>query len=487
VRVESTVLPTPSAQKVLFSGGARGTQPLLQLPSFPRDLAPFGNIARWSFPRPEKTHQSPRVHLVSVDLPTYHSRVLFTGMASFEKILIKLVRAGLAGDPNAARRHSAALLRVNEPIAFDSHTRELLSELLLNRSDDASDDRNSRLTNAAAIPHPSAQEEGALALTRVESRVELAPPVLGASEKHELAAIISERERVAELSRLGLMPTRTLLLTGASGVGKTMTARFLAAVLGMPLVSIDLAAVVSSYLGRTGQNIRKAMDSARASPCVMLLDEIDALGKRRDDPADVGELKRIVNVLLLELEEWPATGLLVAATNHPELLDRAIWRRFDRVICLSLPDLAARQSIVSQVLQRHGQVATVELCEVVALATPGASGAVLTRLARDAVRQMILEGVETAAEILKARAFDWLMTEASRNPEVKREFAIVAHHHFGMSQRQIASVLGVSHVTVGTLLRATTGKGRDHEPRSNADPNRTLMGDLAISDRHRQR
>ena len=103
----------------------------------------------------------------------------------------------------------------------------------------------------------------------------------------------------------------------------------LASRIGVPLVSIDLASVVSSFLGTSGRNIRVAFDYAKSGQCVLLLDEFDALAKRRDDDTDIGELKRIVNVVLLELDRWPDTSLLVAATNHPQLLDPAVGRRFD--------------------------------------------------------------------------------------------------------------------------------------------------------------
>jgi len=94
---------------------------------------------------------------------------------------------------------------------------------------------------------------------------------------------------------------------------------------------------MSSFLGKTGSNIRVVLDFARRQPCVLLLDEFDAITKRRDDSAEIGELKRLVTVLIQAIDEWPADGLLVAATNHPELLDPAIWRRFDRVVEFPLP------------------------------------------------------------------------------------------------------------------------------------------------------
>jgi SpoVK/Ycf46/Vps4 family AAA+-type ATPase len=118
--------------------------------------------------------------------------------------------------------------------------------------------------------------------------------------------------------------------------------------LQQPLLLLDLSSVMSSFLGRTGSNLRRVLDYAKECPSVLLLDELDAIAKRRDDQVEVGELKRLVTVLLQEIDDWPATSLLVAATNHPGLLDPAAWRRFEVVVDFPLPAISAiRQSISS--------------------------------------------------------------------------------------------------------------------------------------------
>ena len=94
---------------------------------------------------------------------------------------------------------------------------------------------------------------------------------------------------------------------------------------------------MSSFLGRTGNNVRNVLDFAKGVSCVFLLDEFDAIAKRRDDAVEVGELKRLVTVLLQEIDQWPASGLLIAATNHYNLLDPAVWRRFELVVGFPMP------------------------------------------------------------------------------------------------------------------------------------------------------
>ena len=103
---------------------------------------------------------------------------------------------------------------------------------------------------------------------------------------------------------------------------------------------------MSSFLGRTGADVRHVLDYAKDVSCVLLIDEFDAIAKRRDDDQEVGELKRLVTVLLQEVDDWPEGGLLVAASNHQELLDPAVWRRFESQIEFPLPELDALELAV---------------------------------------------------------------------------------------------------------------------------------------------
>jgi len=175
-------------------------------------------------------------------------------------------------------------------------------------------------------------------------------PLLSAELEETLNQLIQERRQTERLASMGLSPTRSAIFVGPPGVGKTLTARWLAAQLGTPFYVLDLTAVMSSLLGRSGTNLRAALDFAKRSPCVLLLDEIDAIAKRRSDDADIGELKRLVTVILQEVDEWPATGLLLAATNHPALIDPALWRRFDLVIDFKAPEKEAIKAAIKRFL-----------------------------------------------------------------------------------------------------------------------------------------
>jgi len=272
----------------------------------------------------------------------------------------------------------------------------------------------------------------------------LSPPVSAALDE-----VVAERWRAEELHTAGVGLTRSVLLSGPPGVGKTMAARWLAQSLSLPLVTLDLASVVSSYLGSSGRNIKSVLDYAKSGPCVLLLDEFDAIAKRRDDESDIGELKRIVNVVLVELDRWPDTSLLVAATNHPQLLDSAVERRFDRSIELGLPGWEERVAIL-EYLAEGGNTVGRGVIELVADLTEGTSSSGLTRLWSLCRRRSILQDVPMT---------DLLIFEIARTPTLTghaRDQLIGAlHQRLGMSNRRVADLVGVSHPTVAAALKRT--------------------------------
>lgn len=367
-----------------------------------------------------------------------------------EKALLQVVKYGLADDQTSLRQFAGRLVRrppedVAEPGAF----REELGRLLLD-----ADGQAGALRQAPALSLPR-DVDSTLPLVVVGPELPLEPPVLNDADKAAVEDFVREQRESRRLADAGLVPARTLLLTGAPGVGKTMTARFIACSLALPLVSLDLATLMSSYLGRTGQNLRKALDYARTTRCVLFLDEFDALAKRRDDDSDVGELKRLVNVLLLELERWPNESILVAATNHPELLDRAIERRFDLTINLGLPSAKSRAALLSAYLGAARSGVGDGLIEACAVVTDGWSGSDIARLGRLVLRRGVLEGT-TPGEALAQELTRSLAGRADRGDrsDLAREaFCAIAAQEGHLSHREIARLIGVSHPTVGRLVQ----------------------------------
>lgn len=217
------------------------------------------------------------------------------------------------------------------------------------------------LRNCPIRPSPLRRQPDITVPIDVDSRTQLirvdeAPnlphePVYVSSVKKVLDQLIAERRNLSKLFDAHLEPTRTVLLTGPPGVGKTLATKWLAREMKLPLLTLDLSAVMSSYLGRTGSNVRNVLDYAKSIDCILLLDELDAIAKRRDDFGEIGELKRLVTVLLQQLDEWPSSGLLIAATNHSDLLDPAIWRRFEQLIDFPLPERDSVRVFLTQMFQ----------------------------------------------------------------------------------------------------------------------------------------
>jgi SpoVK/Ycf46/Vps4 family AAA+-type ATPase len=268
-------------------------------------------------------------------------------------------------------------------------------------------------------------------------------PLLSRDIEEGLRQLIAERRQSKLLAASGLAPTRSAIFVGKPGVGKTLTARWLAAQLGVPLYVLDLTAVMSSLLGRSGNNLRAALDFAKRTPCVLLLDEIDAIAKRRSDESDIGELKRLVTVILQEVDEWPSTGLLLAATNHPELIDPALWRRFDLVVEFGLPDIAAIKVAIKQFLGAEFGLFS-RWVDILAFAFNGESFSDIEREIQRFRRAVVLgtaSDVDLIEEFIKSRAL-------VLDRQWRIDLAVLLTKQTRLSQHTISNITGVSRDTI---------------------------------------
>ncbi|MBN1610906.1 MAG: ATP-binding protein [Polyangiaceae bacterium] len=198
------------------------------------------------------------------------------------------------------------------------------------------------ITARPAVPRvvydiPNDRERG-LALFEIRQPVrDFSDIVLSEPNRHVLDDLLLEQGRTDVLGSHGLKPISRLLLYGPPGCGKTTVAEVLASELGLELAVVRVDAMISSFLGETAANMRKVFDFIDAGRFVVLFDEFDAVGKEREDPSEHGELKRVVNSFLQMVDAYRGKSVIVAATNHETLLDRALWRRFDEVLYLDRP------------------------------------------------------------------------------------------------------------------------------------------------------
>lgn len=216
------------------------------------------------------------------------------------------------------------------------------------------------------------------------------PPIFNDQLTKSTVDLLSEWKNIDKLKGAGVRPAMSLMLFGAPGTGKTMFANSIARELELPLVVAKLDGLVSSFLGTTARNISNLFAFANRYNCILLLDEFDALAKLRDDPNELGELKRVVNTLLQCLDLRAEHGFTVAITNHEALLDPAVWRRFDIRIEVPKPDYQTRLHIVRT--NASGKLSFNEVQHAyLAWVTEGESGADIRRMVDFIKRQFALK------------------------------------------------------------------------------------------------
>jgi len=363
--------------------------------------------------------------------------------------IVQIARLALTGRPQDVQTYIRRLARQyqREMPTVAAHLRELLQE---------APTRESPLRRQAAAPVP-VDLESRLQLLRIEDTPTLeVEPIWDTGVKRALDQILSERRRDEELLKQGLLPTRSIIFTGPPGVGKTLAARWIARELHRPLMTLDLSAVMSSFLGRTGANIRHVLDYAKSVTGVLLLDELDSIAKRRDDTTDVGELKRLVTVLLQEIDDWPATGLLIAATNHADLLDPAVWRRFEMQVEFPMPtEPAVRQAIETFL---GASTAPAAWKDVLTLTLRGLSFSDIEREVMLARRDAVTRDVPLEAALGQ-------VVQNRVEPLARRERGQIAMllTEAGISQRQVHELTGVSRDTIRKKTKSTAAGPENEE------------------------
>jgi SpoVK/Ycf46/Vps4 family AAA+-type ATPase len=348
------------------------------------------------------------------------------------KLILSLVDAALTCDSNNAQmlvRKLASKIRDSDNALYIKISAKIESNVLRKVS-----------TSSKALPVDADSRQ---ALVKIEEVVYEAQTPIHSNENEDLLEqVLMERRYYDELLSEGIFPTKSIIFQGPPGVGKTMSARWLAYKLQLPLLTLDLASVMSSFLGKTGSNVKAVLDYAISFPCVLLLDEFDAIAKKRDDDRELGELKRLVTVLLQAIDQWPATSLLIAATNHGDLLDPAIWRRFDMEIAFSLPT----ENMIANYLAENW-----------------AGDQLIKKYSADDFKKMSFSNIDRKLRHIKRQNI--LSTITLRNlvgssnvpitnsigKDEKRRLVVNLHER-GLSQRAIAEKLGISRPTVKKAL-----------------------------------
>jgi SpoVK/Ycf46/Vps4 family AAA+-type ATPase len=308
--------------------------------------------------------------------------------------LLALIKSHVRGDNE--RFYSLALqLAASEAKKGHSLVAEQLRELL----EQAKSPRPRVAESHGPVPVPSVRTDLASLISVTYPSIRLNHMVLRDDLLGQLKRIVYEQRQRGKLSGHGLKPRRKILLMGPPGSGKTMTAGALAGELGLPLLSVLLHGVITKFMGETASKLRLVFDAMSEMRGVYLFDEIDAIGTKRTKDNDVGEARRILNSFLQFMEQDQSESLIVATTNHEELLDRALFRRFDVILRYDLPSPELAVSAIQGRL--HGfDTSNVSWSEV-ATAASGLSHAEIIGAAEDAARNAILDrGPEIRTEDL---------------------------------------------------------------------------------------
>lgn len=283
-------------------------------------------------------------------------------------------------------------------------------------------------------------------------------PVFDGDLQLAVSALIDEWAHWDALKAMDVTPTHSCLIYGAPGTGKTRLALWMARQLGLPIVVARLDGLVSSFLGTTSRNIGSLFQFANRYRCVLLLDEFDAVAKVRDDPQEVGEIKRVVNTLLQNLDSRRDLGITIGITNHEQLLDAAVWRRFDAQLAVSRPSFKTRVAIAREYLSPL-PVSETQI-KLIAWLTDGLSGAEIESLTRSIRKGAAIEGAD----------FDFLAAvrrlatlNAGRVPSARRDAlnqddihlagALYSDSIVGFDQKALAALFAKDPTTISRWLK----------------------------------
>lgn len=294
-------------------------------------------------------------------------------------LMKRLLRSYSAGDDGAFRSTAEAIIEDERRKRHDLLADEL--EAILDQPGPG----RRPLQISALRPLPKGRDDLDLIDIR-QSRVSLANVVLDGGTAKAIEGLLDEFRQRSALRAHGVEPRATVLFVGPPGCGKSLTAEALAGELGLGLARVRLSAVVSSFLGETAKNLEQIFAFVRSGSWVLLFDEFDMLARERGDRNDHGEVRRIVTALLQIVEETRTDSLVIATTNHPQLLDTALWRRFDEIVAFGLPEAVDRMALLTAKLAsvRH-EADLAPIAERLA----GYTHAEVERVCEDAIRLMV--------------------------------------------------------------------------------------------------
>lgn len=370
-------------------------------------------------------------------------------------LIAHLISLGLSGDKVAFARQASKLARLYESSGMIDLAKDIRSSIQGKESfklQKAYSTHTNTLERTDSLP---VDHETKFDLADITQPCEdFVAPYFDNKVFDQIEEFILFNKKAETLKMAGLSTTSSMIFYGPPGCGKTLAAQHISNKMNLPLLTARCDSLVSSYLGSTSKNIRNLFDFANKQPCVLFLDELDALAKARDDQHELGELKRVVVSLLQNIDKMPDHTILIAASNHDSLLDSAIWRRFEYRLSIGLPDKNVRQKIFSSYIgiKKVYEGFTDDLAAI----SEGLSCAFITQNCLRAVRHALIYGDNTVdARFLIENIFDTL-EPLSADPE--RKIAQIVNKLRGIDNksftiRKIAKILNLSNAKVSRLTK----------------------------------
>lgn len=386
-------------------------------------------------------------------------------MIKYFSIIQALSRSALA-TPNEAIIHQ--IKRLQNSLEKDGHTKEAKSlEALLSTSQSSLAMPPSKimksivmikgeeLTNKTRIP---VDKETSIPLVEIffPKDIPEKAPVFDENIQLAIQSIVNEWSKFDQLTEINATPASSCLIYGAPGTGKTHLAKWIAKNIGLPVVLAKLEGLMSSSLGTTSRNIGNLFTFANRYKCILLLDEFDAIAKLRNDPQEVGEIKRVVNILLQSLDSRHEKGFTIGVTNHESLLDPAIWRRFDIQIEIPKPS----QEVMIQLLKYFIRPLNFNESEIKFLAwcIEGSTGGDAEMLSKWLKRVFVLEEERNLVVLIKQFA----LLNSGRVDSKKRNIMLHSNDDFinkllndkiySFKQKDIASLFGITQSALSKQL-----------------------------------
>lgn len=311
--------------------------------------------------------------------------------------IIKIIEGGLVNDKEKVFNYATVLannLEQQGDVSLAKRIRTALSK------------KNSSFTSLDSLSAKPVDTESRMEIVEITMpNIEVTQVILDRYVQEAINSFIESYKRRETLLKSGIDASNSLLLYGPPGCGKTTVAQLIASVTGLPLVTARLDGLVSSLLGSTAKNIRKIFDFASKRECILFLDEFDVIAKLRDDKNELGELKRVVNSLIQNIDSFSADSILIAATNHHKLLDPAIWRRFSTVITLEKPQKEEIEQLLRALLKdkKNNFLDNTKKLDSIVEALYGLSHSDIKTVVFNALRNVILSDRDTLTncDILK--------------------------------------------------------------------------------------